>query len=635
MHMNKSSGQSSTFAVKIVYPYVLHYTYKSKYSGQQLSGQRFLCYIVSSVENEYVLCQVKGGKQEVLKAKEKYKAGTNWILSKISFVEQVQASNISGALKVLVNLSKTNAEPLEDADEIAKLVTDLSPETDVCKVVNLKSKMVFDLVGMIVSMSDPRDAIVKGETKQVMDVTVVDGTTDAENKMTEIKISVWGDELIGFLNSESVGCYKPLLFIGLFAKVEKGELQISSGYDARILLASTSSKGQYLESIAHTIQDTSAEQRVTLTSEWIPDSNSFKKLDVSGDATLSCCAILEGGAETPNSMPDDFVFQLNLVSLEEPAVGQAVTTKDGDRVFFRTQMRDWSSCTNVAVVQECAFMLAKVTTKEEFLKEHSDGNLRFPILCNIRGMRQIKTATGASQPDAVGASQPDGDDERKHVNLLIAKADEIQWTPSIVPNASTEVLLNLVSHCPVDAESILPATLRMVSFCPFYGLAVKYDNGNVRNGKKAMLLVETNKKSTLDNDDNGKTVVTEGVQDCIKKEGTEDIEYTMKAFCTAKDEMDFNIVPVRGKGKKTVLITLTNIRNQEIVIDNMEVIDPESLDSARQAMIKLILASQKVHMKGKSQMSRRIVWNQYDSPATTPKKCKTLTTQPTDESLQD
>ena len=47
----------------------------------------------------------------------------------------------------------------------------------------------------------------------------------------------------------------------------------------------------------------------------------------------------------------------------------------------------------------------------------------------------------ASQ-SSVGATQPDGDAERKHVNLILAKAEDIVYGPAIVLNSSTNKLLN-------------------------------------------------------------------------------------------------------------------------------------------------------------------------------------------------
>ena len=631
--MNKSSCFSSKFAIRVLLPKHIKYTYVSRFNQKKQEGHRFECYVVSFDEEEYIQCQLKGTKEVVESASKKYVAGSTWALTKISFVEQANSATISGPLKVLINLSKTKAEVLSEEATVTKLVQDLSPSTEVAKVVRLTSRMLFDLVAMISAMETPKDLAIKGESKKVMEITVLDGTKTTTDKMAEIKISVWSDALITFL--QNVGCYKPVLLIGLFAKMENGQLKISSGYDARCMAAQSCKKGLALQNISDTVQNVAPADRVKLTAEWSP---SERTLDVSGDAALSCCAVLEGGAEKPSAMPDDFVFQVNLVTVEEPLHGQEVLTKDGSRIWFRSQMRDFSSGTNIGITEECALALAKVDSKAAFIEAHDAGELRFPVLCNVRGVRRTRSTqdskVGASQAN-VGDSQPDGDAERKYVNLILAKAEDIVYGPAIVPNDSMKALLDMISHCPVDAEAVLPATLKMCSPCPFYGLAVEYANGRARNGKKALVLIQAPKKSKLEIDEHGKSVVTEGILDVNELlEGQPNTKrYTMKAFCAAKSEMDFNIVPVRGQSHKTVLITLTSIKNDEVVIDSMETIDSESVAAATMVMKKMILASQMAGPQGDQDKARRVTWEHPGNQPPLAKKCKTLQGQPTDESL--
>ena len=148
--------------MRVLHPEDIHYSYMSKYTQKQQDGHRFMCYVVSFDEEEYILCQVKGTKEVVESASKKYVAGSTWELSKISLVEQANSANISGPLKVLINLSRSNAVVLTEESTVKKLAKHMSPSTEVAKVVRLTSRMLFDLVGIITAMEPPRDIAAQG-----------------------------------------------------------------------------------------------------------------------------------------------------------------------------------------------------------------------------------------------------------------------------------------------------------------------------------------------------------------------------------------------------------------------------------------------------------------------------------------
>ena len=132
----------------------------------------------------------------------------------------------------------------------------------------------------------------------------------------------------------------------------------------------------------------------SLCSEW-KQGEALWPFDVESDmATLSCARLLDslvGDLGSVAQPAEPQLLQCNLVHLEAPAA-EPVVTKKGDRLFFKTTMRDFSGDVEVAVTQEAALALSGTASKEEFVELFEKGELQFAPLANVRIVRTTSSA---------------------------------------------------------------------------------------------------------------------------------------------------------------------------------------------------------------------------------------------------
>ena len=127
-------------------------------------------------------------------------------------------------------------------------------------------------------------------------------------------------------------------------------------------------------------------------------------------------------------MPE--VVQVMWVHLEEPEPDAQVKDPSGERLWFRTPLRDASGATTVGVPQKVALKVSNCQSMQFFLDRHTAGDLNLPLLCHVRITRTYKEVSG-------GASQP-----TKYVNHTVASVEPIDWSPSAAPNAAYRDILS-------------------------------------------------------------------------------------------------------------------------------------------------------------------------------------------------
>ena len=123
--INKASVKFASWALRMTSPHAYSYTYTSKKTGTEFEGHKFEGRLVGKSQTEYVLAVLKGTKSEVEAAKEKFKDGSIWQLSKVKFEENMAPAFISSAVKVSVDLKKSSLCASEDTnleDQLAKAV---------------------------------------------------------------------------------------------------------------------------------------------------------------------------------------------------------------------------------------------------------------------------------------------------------------------------------------------------------------------------------------------------------------------------------------------------------------------------------------------------------------------------------
>ena len=218
----------------------------------------------------------------------------------------------------------------------------------------------------------------------------------------------------------------PMVFFNLSVNFADGQLSVTHFCEDVVRLAPDCQKTKALGDQKATL--TTATNTSTLTAEWTPQQSR----DVSGPVPLSCTAFLDFTAESPEAkMPG--VAQVMRANLEEPEPDESVKEPKGERLWFRTPLRDASGATTVGVPQKLALELANCESMQAFVDRHAAGELNLPLLCHVRITRTCKEGSG-------GAA--------KYVNHTVASAVPMQWSPIAAPNEAYRAVLSVLNLCP-------------------------------------------------------------------------------------------------------------------------------------------------------------------------------------------
>ena len=122
--INKTSVQFASWIVRVTDGDSVQYTFFAKKTGASQTNHKFECRLVGHSETAYVLAVFKGSEKAVALAKEKFKNGSVWILSKIK-LDGSDSAYISSPLKISVDLVASNVVSCADL-ELAKQLAEVS-----------------------------------------------------------------------------------------------------------------------------------------------------------------------------------------------------------------------------------------------------------------------------------------------------------------------------------------------------------------------------------------------------------------------------------------------------------------------------------------------------------------------------
>ena len=243
--------------------------------------------------------------------------------------------------------------------------------------------------------------------------------------------------------------------------------------------------------------------------------------------------------------------QLHGVFVDLPsAAPQELLTKNGERIFFRSMMRDLSGACEVSVLQEAALTMAGCDSKESFLAKLKDGEMHFDAH-TVRCIRKVKTET----------------DGGTYINVYLAAAYPCDWeqTPTNTMVAQVKDLCKMAgTNSEATAVSLLP-NLRESNFYP---LAVR--EGQLIMGVHSVIVLVQGATKTkwelLDRtNDKGLCRVTTTVLDVVSK-STEEFQIT--GICKADDLLNYKF------DKKIVLARLDMVlAPKEFRIASLQTID--------------------------------------------------------------
>ena len=135
-----------------------------------------------------------------------------WELSNVKFEENTTSALISTPLKLSVDLKKSTVNLDKNADLAKQLVQSLLPPRTVAKTSQTTTTRNQDLLALVTKL----DTVRPTKRGEVLDITVMDGSEDAQGSYAQVKIAVWGKEKQSLV---SLNLSKSLVFLNLACKV--------------------------------------------------------------------------------------------------------------------------------------------------------------------------------------------------------------------------------------------------------------------------------------------------------------------------------------------------------------------------------------------------------------------------------
>ena len=611
--LNKSSSKIATFAVRMVGAKIGEYTFTSKRDSRPVVQHKFEAWLVGMNAQAYCLGYVKGSPATVKQAQDKFAEGSVWALSKVVFDTYTAMTFISTPVPFRLDVGKSKMEPIKNDDLCKQMPQEPVPPRSVADIARITSKRSTDLIAVVKDVGEQRT------TKSglvVADVTLIDNSETSAGVLATIKVGVFGHEKVEVLR-QHVG--EPMVFFNLSINFADGHLSISHFPGDLIQPAPVCQKTEALGNQKNTL--TLATNTSTLTAEWTPQQSR----DASGPVPLSCAAFLDFTAESPEAkMPE--VVQVMWVHLEEPEPDAQVKDPSGERLWFRTPLRDASGATTVGVPQKVALKVSNCQSLQFFLDRHTNGDLNLPLLCHVRITRTYKEVSG-------GASQP-----TKYVNHTVASVEPIDWSPSAAPNAAYKDILSVLNLCPPHEEGIAFAFLGDICPDPYYGFSINYDGKPGPLCRYVIALLSSEKKSDTKIVGDGFKVTTTDVKDVAQPDAPGAPQpgcHTVVGYCSLNDLAGFRLDPPRGKAARCALALFSKKDDEGFHIHKQEYVEPDHVQSAIHCIRKLRTLCKQVRPETHDKRSHAVAM--ADSWAATEgiKKARVLQQVPTDASLPD
>lgn len=132
-------------------------------------------------------------KSRLQRTSDKYKHGHTFMLSKASLDSKTLACYIASSIKMTVGLKSRSLVPRPDAD--ASLAAAIASPYGIKDLLEVSSRMAFDLVAFVVSVSEERKVDLKtGGVAHVCDVVLTDGS-QKEGKELALTVGCWNTDL--------------------------------------------------------------------------------------------------------------------------------------------------------------------------------------------------------------------------------------------------------------------------------------------------------------------------------------------------------------------------------------------------------------------------------------------------------
>ena len=183
--LNQRSAKLGAWDVSVCFPRIDTWTVPK--TGNE--GSAFRCLLVShSDQGSYIAAELSmrgSNKAPLTKAMEKYLPGLSFRISNVKLNSHAKQEYLHTPLKLVVELDKTQADPLLASAAISGI--EPKPSMPLSSIKQLVQNQRFDITALIKSMDDPREV---GGGRQVSNIVLID-EADADGKIPQLKMSLF------------------------------------------------------------------------------------------------------------------------------------------------------------------------------------------------------------------------------------------------------------------------------------------------------------------------------------------------------------------------------------------------------------------------------------------------------------
>ena len=616
--------------LRVVQPRVVEYTYT--WQSQQRQGKKAEYILLSEDSNVYCMGVVKciGSSDTADKNFQaqvnKFKNGTMWSMSRITLSPD-KPEYIGSPVKLVIDLTKTKLSPVLETAGFPRTPT---PPESLATIVQLSRPQKIDFLALINIGEKHRSVVTRIGERNIIDVTFLDGSKLANEKMVTITTSMFfpstkaGEALLQQLRGRD---NKPVAVFGAMCSRVDGKVNVSLGQDAYWLSCDSGPKADRLTALG---QESRSKQDVEeISAQWTPqEARNFKE----EPATQTTCALLNTILNHSDST-EEMLFQVNHVRIMEPGCGENVKTNDGARLFVPVRLMDFTGVVQLRMRQQAALELSGMDSVEEFGKSCSEACLRFPLLSSVRVYVRPKPQ-GAAEHLAPSQS------ESSEVSAMVVEASMQLCDATCAPNNALLELYSMLSKLAMPSSRMIAARVRDITVAPHAGMSVKIDDTVSIVAEYVLVLIAATEISRGQSFSNGYRVVTKKVVDIDFWESGADISDAAEcvSICTTDNLMYYKMAPARPGSRQYALALVSGFRAATesspciLMIDYVDSFDTSIIDDYKKMLRKLATLAKGATFA--TNPPKRPLW----SPTRTPhsaKKTKKLSYHPTDESLSE
>ena len=611
------------------------------------------------------------------KAKQKFKKGTIWTVSKVSITKQ-STQYLGCSCKVVIDMNTSSFQPV--LQSTVKMPLQAAPADDLETLLQCPQGQLVDTIALVTDVSSPVCKETSNGTRLLVDVTIMDdsGTKGA----ARCKFPAWFPKPVGNAPSEDLALLmdaakkkEPVAFFNLVVlKEDQATAPGASehGNDNKKTTLKTSkdkfffhisTNNERADRLKQNASGIAGSTDITVVSEMLThESTPVDYLTM--QSTFTVCRLLAyaiqagGSLMTSNTHGDGAsehgLFQINHARIVEPKGNEDVFALGGERLFPSVQVIDTSGALVLKMREKAALELSGQTSAKTFAELASKGALNFPILCSLRvRLRRVLQSTTATSEDAPGDTQsifPEGTEDT--VQAMIVEATEQDLSPQAMPNVSMDFLTQMLRALPSDEAKMLVAPIADVRHIRHVGMIVETGGSTRLKASCVLTLVAHIGRSSIKELPNGNKLVSKEIWNIPFFDATEDGRHPecgapehadkriigeLASYCTNDNVQDYTLTSRRPKEPVYAVVIISSVQEVSGVttymVDkvNAHMIDSTNISSVRSLFRKLARISQVSESHGK--LNKTPEWLPNQTPYTA-KKARRLSASPTDDQLQ-